>query len=206
MDRVSHWNRVYETKPADTVSWYQRDPVRSAAYITKYTEPSQTVIDVGAGASHLVDALLDIGYRNLIVLDVSSAALDLAKARLGSRADLVQWVVADVTKQPKLPQADLWHDRAVLHFLTETEDQAAYRDLVTSTVVPSGHLVLATFALDGPERCSGLAVQRHNAASLGKLLGSEFELLSEEGEVHVTPSGTEQRFCWTVFRRRPTEA
>jgi len=205
MDRESHWNHVYKTKSEDAVSWYQRNPAHSVAYITKHAEPSKTVIDVGAGASFLVDTLLDVGYENLIVLDVSSSALEVAKKRLGSRADLVQWVVADVTKKPELPLTDLWHDRAVLHFLTEAEDQVAYRDLVTSTLSPSGHLVLATFALDGPERCSGLSVQRHDGASLGKLLGLEFELLNEDREIHVTPTGTEQRLCWTVFRRRAAE-
>ena len=202
MDRESHWNRVYETKPADTVSWYQRIPERSVSYIRKFAEPSQTVIDVGAGASLLVDGLLDIGYENLIVLDVSAVGLEVAKARLSSRSGLVRWIVADVTKKPTLPQADLWHDRAVLHFLTEAEEQNAYRELVTDVVNPSGHLVLATFAPDGPERCSGLPVQRHDGVSLTKLLGAEFELLHEDRESHVTPAGNEQRFCWTVFRRR----
>ena len=201
MDRESHWNGVYQAKPAETVSWYQRNPERSVSLIRKYAEPSQTVIDVGAGASLLVDALLDIGYENLTVLDVSAVGLDVAKARLGSRSELVQWIVADVTKKPVLPPTDLWHDRAVLHFLTETDDQNAYQELVTSAVTPSGHLVLATFAPDGPERCSGLSVQRHDGASLSKLLGPKFELLHEEREIHVTPAGAEQRFCWTVFRR-----
>src|ERR1039457_1314745 len=141
MDRESHWNRVYESKPADTVSWYQSNPERSASYILKYAQPSQTVIDVGAGASRLVDALLDVGYKNLIMFDISSAGFDVAKARLGSRSELVQWVVGDITKRPKLPPADLWHDRAVLHFLTETHEQYAYRDLVAGTVSPSGYLV-----------------------------------------------------------------
>ncbi len=202
MDRESHWNRVYETRQPDTVSWYERSPERSLAYVRKFAGLSQKVIDVGAGGSLLVDALLDVGFERPVVLDVSAAGLDHAKTRLGARAKLVQWVVADITKNPSLPAVDLWHDRAALHFLTEASNQFAYSQLASRTVRPGGHLVIATFALDGPETCSGLPVQRHDSASLTKLLGTDFELLEKDREIHTTPSGTEQRFSWVVFQRR----
>jgi hypothetical protein len=202
MDREAHWNRVYETKQPDAVSWYQRSPQRSLAYITKLTEPSQKIIDVGGGASGLVDALLDAGYERPIVLDVSAIGLEHTKKRLGSRAALVDWVIADVTKAPELPLVDLWHDRAVLHFLTEPANQAAYATLASQTVRHGGHVVVATFAPDGPEKCSGLVVHRHDGASVARLLGTDFELVEEEREVHVTPGGGQQRFSWAVLRRR----
>jgi SAM-dependent methyltransferase len=202
MDRESHWNRVYETRQPDTVSWYERSPERSLAYIRKFAGLSQKVIDVGAGASLLVDTLLDVGFERPVALDVSAAGLDHAKARLGARAKLVEWVVADITKNPSLPAVDLWHDRAVLHFLTAASDQFDYSQLAKKTVRPGGHLVIATFAPDGPETCSGLPVQRHDGASLSKLLGIDFELMEADREAHITPSGTEQGFTWAVFQRR----
>jgi SAM-dependent methyltransferase len=202
MDREAHWNRVYETKRPDAVSWYQRSPEKSLACIRKLTSVSQRIIDVGGGASGLVDALLDAGYERPIVLDVSASGLEHAERRLGPRAGLVEWIVADVAKVSALPPVDLWHDRAVLHFLTDPADQAAYAVLAARTVRPRGHVVLATFAPDGPEKCSGLPVQRHDGASAARLLGADFELVDEEREVHVTPGGSEQRFSWTVFSRR----
>lgn len=202
MDPQAHWNQVYTTKAPTGVSWYQRSPERSLALIRKHAQPSQRVIDVGGGASSLVDALLDAGYQRPLVLDVAVAALAHARQRLGARAAEVEWVVADLTQAPVLPPVDLWHDRAVLHFLTDPADQAAYAALVTRSLRPGGAIVAATFALDGPERCSGLPVQRHDGASVARLLGAGFEPIEEEREVHVTPGGVEQRFAWTVLRRR----
>lgn len=202
MDRQSHWNRVYETKTQDTVSWYQRYPNRSLDYIRKYSTATQRVIDVGAGTSSLTGVLLDLGYSNLVALDLSSAGLERAEARLGSRAEQVTWIVADITRDPELPVVQLWHDRAVLHFLTDEADQLAYAKLAAKTVTGGGHLVVATFAPDGPERCSGMLVHRYDGSSLAQLFETAFELLEEAREVHVTPTGAEQRFTWTVFRRR----
>jgi SAM-dependent methyltransferase len=201
MTRETHWNQVYDTKPTDGVSWYQPTPERSLEYIRRYAARQQRVLDAGGGASLLVDSLLDHSYLRPIVLDVSSSALGRAQARLLERAALVDWVVADLTQSPALPAVDLWHDRAVLHFLTDPADQLAYAQLVTRTLRPNGHVVLATFALDGPERCSGLPVQRHDAQSLSRLLGSPFELREESRELHRTPSGGEQKFIWAVFSR-----
>lgn len=205
MDREAHWNQVYETKQPETVSWYQQHPSRSLAYIRKYAEPSERVIDVGAGASLLIDELLQAGYVNLVALDVSPSAIHRVQFRLGPLAARVTWVTADVTQNRELPAADLWHDRATLHFLTDERDQAAYAALAARTVKTAGHLVIATFAPDGPEHCSGLPVQRHDGTSLSKLFGSDFELMERAHEVHLTPSGAEQRFCWAVFRRRSGE-
>lgn len=202
VDRQAHWNQVYTTKASNTLSWYQRSPERSLAFIRRHANPAQRVVDIGGGTSMLVDALLDAGYHRPVVLDLAAAALGEARQRLGPRAAEVEWIVADVTQAPVLPAVDLWHDRAVLHFLTEQADQRAYAALAARTLRPGGAIVIATFALDGPERCSGLPVQRHDGASVTRLLGAEFEPIEEDREVHRTPGGAEQRFSWTVLRRR----
>jgi SAM-dependent methyltransferase len=201
VDSRTHWNQVYSTKKPSDVSWYQPTPATSLGFIRRLAEPSARIIDVGGGASHLVDALLDLGYPRPAVLDVSASALDHAKMRLGPQASLVDWVEGDVTKDLPLAEIDVWHDRAVLHFLTDAADQRAYARLAARTVKPRGHAVIGTFALDGPERCSGLPVRRHDGRSVSSLLGPDFEMLEEHGEVHRTPADTEQRFCWSVFRR-----
>jgi hypothetical protein len=202
MDRSTHWDQIYQTKNPDSVSWYQERPIRSLEYIQKYSVPSQRIIEVGAGASALIDALLQSGFGHLTALDVSAAALARVQSRLGPRAVGVQWIVADITQSPELPTADLWHDRAVLHFLTSHDEQRSYAELAAKTILSGGHLIIATFAPDGPERCSGLPVRRHDGASLSTLFGAQFDLVEETRDVHRTPSGAEQRFCWTVFRRR----
>ena len=146
MDEEGHWDRVYRSKKATDVSWYQLSPNESLRRIRGLGDASARIVDVGAGASLLVDALLDAGYRQPIVVDISAAALDCAKERLGARSDLVQWLVADVTKAPSLPEVDIWHDRAVLHFLTAPSDQRAYAELAARTIRKGGHAVIATFA------------------------------------------------------------
>ena len=201
MDRTSHWNRAYGSKKPNEVSWFQSSPDESMGYIRRLSDRSARIVDVGGGASVLVDALLDAGYSRPVVLDVSATGLEYARTRLGQRAPLVDWVVGDVTKAPTVPEVDLWHDRAVLHFLTELADQQAYARLAAKTVRHAGYAVIATFAPDGPERCSGLPVQRHDGASIARLLGPDFELLDEERNVHRAPSGAEQRFCWSLLRR-----
>jgi SAM-dependent methyltransferase len=202
VETTVHWDRVYETKDPSEVSWYQPNALTSMRFIQKYGGRQARVIDVGAGASELIDALLDAGYQRPLWLDLSGAALARTKARLGPRSALVDWLVADVTKDPALTEVDLWHDRAVLHFLTDAAHQQGYARVAAKTVRPGGHAIIATFAPDGPERCSGLPVQRHDGRSIAVLLGPDFELLEEEREVHRTPAGVEQRFCWSVLRRR----
>jgi len=201
MGTESHWDLVYRSRKPDEVSWYQVYPEPSMRFIRRLCSPPARVIDVGAGASVLVDALLDAGYPRPVVLDVSAAGLEHARRRLGERAGLVDWVVGDVTREPALPEVDLWHDRAVLHFLTELADQRAYARLAAKTVRRGGHAVIATFAPDGPERCSGLPVRRYDGRGVASLLGPDFELLEEERHAHRTPSGAEQRFCWSILRR-----
>jgi SAM-dependent methyltransferase len=202
MDPRAHWDDVYRNKKPTDVSWYQPNAERSLQLIGRFGHSGARIIDVGAGASQLVDALLDAQYPHPIVLDLSSAAFEHAKARLGSRAALALWIVGDITQDPALPEVDVWHDRAVLHFITQASGQKAYARLAARTVRSGGHVIVATFAPEGPERCSGLPVSRHDGQSVAALLGADFELLEEQREVHRTPSGAEQRFCWSILRRR----
>jgi trans-aconitate methyltransferase len=161
------------------------------------------VIDIGGGASRFVDALAEMGFEAVTVLDLSEAAIAVAKARLGSRANKVKWVVADVTTWEPQQVYDLWHDRAAFHFLTEKHDRTAYVARLSKAVKLGGHEIIATFAPDGPERCSGLPVVRYDSESLGWVLGNAFELTATRRHQHMTPRGSEQRFQFSVFRRAP---
>jgi SAM-dependent methyltransferase len=164
--------------------------------------PDSRIIDVGGGASTLVDDLLGAGFRQLTVLDISPAALEVARQRLGDRSGSVSWIAADVTTATLPEHAfDLWHDRAVLHFLTAESERARYAAQVRRALVPGGHVVVGTFALDGPAKCSGLDVVRYDAASLAQVFGHEFELTSSLAATHWTPAGREQRFLYCVLRR-----
>ena len=160
-----------------------------------------SIIDIGGGASRLVDTLVDEGFKAVTVLDLSEKALATSKARLGARGANVQWVVADITTWEPSQTFDVWHDRAALHFLTDPKDRAAYAERVSRAVRPGGHVIIGTFAPDGPERCSGLPVVRHDAATLGKLLGHSFELIESRRHDHQTPAGATQRFQFSRFRR-----
>lgn len=203
MERDRHWEGVYTEKQSNTVSWYAPTLARSLDLITRVTGPDSAVVDVGGGASTLVDDLIRLGYLDVTVLDISSAALTVARERLGPAAERARWIVGDVVTA-LLPGArfDLWHDRAVYHFLTAATDRAAYATLVQRSVKPGGHLVMATFAPDGPSRCSGLDVVRYDGPSLARELPG-FELIEETRESHTTPSGTEQRFSYSLLRRSP---
>jgi 2-polyprenyl-3-methyl-5-hydroxy-6-metoxy-1,4-benzoquinol methylase len=202
MVRKGHWEGVYATKSADAVSWYAPHLVRSLAMIQAVADPSSEIIDVGGGASTLVDELLNLGYSRISVLDVANASLEIARRRLGGRADAVTWITADVT-DARLPaeRYDVWHDRAVFHFLTEPADRNTYTEIASRSIKPAGHLILATFSLQGPTRCSGLDVVRYNAETLGQEIGPGFLLEQEVCESHVTPAGNEQRFVHCCFRR-----
>lgn len=203
MQSKDHWEKVYSTKPTNTVSWFQPHADLSLDLI-KATGVSHdaSIIDVGGGASTLVDDLLANGYTDLSVLDLSTAALSAAQMRLGSRASKVQWIEADVTKAD-LPACryDVWHDRAVFHFLTTPEDRAAYVRAVFHSVRPGGHVIVATFAEDGPNQCSGLPVMRYRADELHAEFGEAFSLLRQQKEAHHTPSGTVQQFVYCYCRR-----
>lgn len=200
----AHWQQVYAAKAADSVSWFQNEPAASLAMLAATgLGPEAAIIDVGGGASCLVDRLLDRGFRTITVLDVSSEALAAAQARLGGRSGGVEWLVADITAWTPPPAAfDLWHDRAVLHFLVRDTDRAAYVRAMARGLKPGGYAILAPFALTGPERCSGLPVQRYSPEMLRALVGSGFELIGARPETHRTPGGAAQDFVWCLFRKR----
>lgn len=202
MNRSAHWEQVYRTRRTDEVSWFQSQPARSLRFIQQVNPPpGGPVIDLGGGASSLVDALLDAGYHDVTVLDIASTALAHARARLGERSARVRWIEGDVL-DADLPAAGfaVWHDRAVFHFLTTADDQARYVARVRHALRPGGHVVIATFAEDGPTRCSGLEVSRYSAPELLEVFGDAFTLITSEREEHRTPSGAIQRFTWCVLR------
>jgi SAM-dependent methyltransferase len=204
MDSKAHWERVYTTRQSTEVSWYQDAPTRSLALLREVgAGPATAIIDVGGGDSTLVDAVVTERLGRMTVLDLSGAALARARARLGSRAGEVTWTEADVTRAALPPQAfDVWHDRAVFHFLTAPEDRQRYAAVAASAVRPGGALLMATFAADGPTRCSGLEVARYSPETLARELGDAFTLVRGFGDVHRTPAGAEQRFTVAIFRRR----
>jgi SAM-dependent methyltransferase len=197
-----HWEHIYETKAENELSWYQENPAASLDLIRALPlQKAAAIVDIGGGESRLVDALLDEGFYALTVLDISEAALAAAKARLGQRSAKVNWIVADVTAWKPDTAYDLWHDRACFHFLTEDSSRRVYTGRVARAVRPGGYVIIGTFALDGPERCSGLPVQRHDAASIGAVLGEDFALVESRRHDHVTPAGKTQRFQFSLFRR-----
>jgi SAM-dependent methyltransferase len=201
-DPKTHWETIYSTKAEMDVSWHQDEPRLSLELIAAVAPAKGgRIIDVGGGASVLVDRLLDRPFERIAVLDISETALGKAKARLGERAERVQWVVADVTEAPGLGAFDVWHDRAVFHFLTDPADRRNYVELARETVPEGGHLVIATFAEDGPKQCSNLDVCRYNARSLASELGEGFSLVREARETHTTPWGSSQAFFYGVFKR-----
>jgi 2-polyprenyl-3-methyl-5-hydroxy-6-metoxy-1,4-benzoquinol methylase len=200
--RQEHWSNVYQDKAPTAVSWYQETPKPSLRALDRLgASPSSSLIDVGGGASNLVDALLAQGWRDITVLDIAAPALESAKARLGPLSDKVQWEVADITHWQPRRLYDVWHDRAVFHFLTEPEQRIAYRRSLMKGLAPAGLVIVATFALDGPDKCSGLPVQRYDAPTLAKELGDDLTLVEDWREEHVTPWGAKQSFTWCAFRR-----
>jgi SAM-dependent methyltransferase len=205
MSRQQHWDDIYAAKGDADLSWTEPDPHRSLALIRQVC-PSGRVIDVGGGASVLCERLLDLGGYAVTVLDISAAALDRARARLGERAKDVRWIVADVTANPDVGTYDCWHDRAVFHFLTDPSDRAAYVALLSRSVPVGGHAIIATFAPDGPEQCSGLPVCRYDGPALAAELGSAMTLIRETRETHVTPWGKSQSFQYSLLRRAPLPA
>jgi SAM-dependent methyltransferase len=203
MDPKTHWETVYRTKDVHEVSWFQSEARRSLDLITMVCpDRAASIIDVGAGASVLVDNLLTAGYMDLSVLDVSEAALEISRDRLGSDSAKVKWMRADVLRVPFDASAyAVWHDRAVFHFLTDPIDRLAYVEQVRRAVRPGGHVLVATFAEDGPEYCSGLPVVRYSADGLHSEFGTDFQLVRSEHEDHRTPGGAEQSFLYCLCRR-----
>lgn len=198
MSGKNHWEKVYATKSAQSVSWYQahasvsRELIRAGAAL-----PTANIIDVGGGASTLVDHLLADGYQSLTVLDLSGEALAVARQRLGATAERVRWIEGDITNVALAEQHyDVWHDRAVFHFLTDPADRRAYVDQVMRAVKPGGHVIVATFAPDGPTQCSGLPVMRYAPDALHAEFGTAFQLIGHSEEDHITPAGNVQHFVY----------
>ena len=201
-DRKEHWEKIYSEKNPNEVSWFQENPGKSLELIKRTGIPKgASIIDVGGGASVLVDHLLDEGFKNVTILDTSDAALRYAQSRLGDQAKRVKWVVADVTQFNPTEKFDLWHDRAVFHFLTEEADRKRYAVTVSQAVRSGGHLVIASFAPDGPDKCSNLTVCRYDGGLIQRELGNDFKLIQEDSEAHLTPWKKEQKFRYFSFIR-----
>lgn len=203
MQSKEHWENIYSTKATDAVSWFQEHAEYSLRLIRGTGVPlSASIIDVGGGASRLIDDLLVGGYSNITVLDLSAAAFAAAKARIGPASGTVEWVEADVTNVTlPIHGYDVWHDRAVFHFLTSQEQRQAYVAAVVRAVKPGGHVIVATFAEDGPTQCSGLPVMRYSATKLHAQFGEPFALVRHEKEAHHTPFGTVQQFVYCYCRK-----
>jgi len=198
MDTRAHWEKIYRTKAPDQVSWFRPHLQKSLALIERAaSDRSASIIDVGAGASTLVDDLIAAGYANLTVLDISHVAIEVAKKRLGEASKSIRWLCADVTAENFAGNAyDVWHDRAVFHFLTRPDARLAYVRNVKWAVKPGGHVIISTFGPEGPEKCSGLEVIRYDAESLQQEIGSLFRLVESSKELHHTPFGTTQQFIY----------
>ncbi len=202
MDSSRYWDDIYRTRSPQEVSWYEPVPETSLRRIrAALAGGARSLVDIGGGASRLVDHLVPMHLSRIAVLDVAETSLDVAKRRLGELRDRVEWVAADVTKVHDIGHFGIWHDRAVFHFLTDPADRASYVALCERTVLPGGTAIVATFAHDGPEMCSGLPVHRYAADELAEQCGPRFELIDSERHVHTTPRGAQQPFLYASFRR-----
>ena len=200
--RCSHWDRVYRTRQSNEVSWFESEPQTSLDLIEFYAPSGGRIIDVGGGASFLVDRLLDTAAWEITVLDISITAIEHSRARLGERAKQVAWIHADITETNELATYDVWHDRAVFHFLTTPEDREAYLNRLNSSLKIGGYFILATFALNGPQKCSDLVVCRYDAAQVHSLLGDRFRFARSFEHLHSTPWGKSQLFTYAVFQKQ----
>jgi SAM-dependent methyltransferase len=203
MNQKDHWEQVYSTRLIQKLGWYEPHLQTSLSWIKGLNlAVGAPVIDVGGGASTLVDDLLEEGYRSITVLDISEKAVSTVRARLGKRAELVTWLEGDITSID-LPKHhfELWHDRAVFHFFTEQKQQRKYRENILNALKPGGHLIVGTFAPEAPAKCSGLPVQRYSPEQLENALGGEFELKRHHKELHITPGGVEQMYLYCQFHR-----
>jgi len=204
MKAKDHWNRVYETKPAEAVSWFAPHLAESLAYIARTgVAKTAAIVDVGGGEATLVDDLLDAGYGDVAVLDLSGKALAVCRQRLGPRAEKVRWIEGDVLRHEFAPASvDVWHDRAVFHFLTDEADRRAYVAQVLRALKPGGFCIVGSFGPEGPRECSGLPVARYDAQGLHDEFGAPFVLLESHQSVHTTPWGAPQQFVYCFCRRR----
>jgi len=202
MDVSRYWDDIYRTRSPQEVSWYEPVPEMSLSRIrAALASGARSLVDIGGGTSRLVDHLVRMHLSRMAVLDVAETSLDVAKQRLGDRRDRVEWIAADVTKVRDIGRFGIWHDRAVFHFLTDPADRASYVELCERTVLPGGLAIVATFAHDGPETCSGLPVHRYAAGELAEQCGRRFELIDSERHMHTTPRGAHQPFLYASFRR-----
>ncbi|HTJ59135.1 MAG TPA: class I SAM-dependent methyltransferase, partial [Devosiaceae bacterium] len=199
---AAHWQQVYETKPETGVSWYELEPALSLSLIAEAdARPDAAIIDVGGGASRLVDGLLAQGAKDTTVLDLSPAALEVSRHRLGTAGENVKWIAADITRWQPDRVYDVWHDRAVFLFMVTPSGREAFVRALESALRPGGAALIATFAPDGPEKCSGLPVCRYDAESLAAVLGPTFRLIGTLRHEHVTPWGSAQKFQFSTFRK-----
>lgn len=203
MNRKDHWEKVYASKPAERLGWYKPSLQTSLSWIGELgLEKDATIVDVGCGASTLVDDLLAAGYRSITALDISEQALAAVKSRLGTGAAEVTWLSADITSADLPREAyDLWHDRAVFHFLVEAEQRQRYRENLLKSLKPNGHVIIGVFAPEAPPKCSGLPVARYSYEQLADTLGDEFKLMRHHKEMHITPGGVEQMYLYCLFKR-----
>lgn len=199
-ERARHWEQIYGEKSPLEVSWFQQEPTLSLKLIEQTTPTDTPLIDIGGGSSTLIDHLLQRGYHDVAVLDISANALSHTRERLGVRAEHVEWIVSDITRFSPQRQYALWHDRAVFHFLTDAADRRAYVSSLKQALQPGGHLIIAAFIIGGPTMCSGLDIVQYSAEKLSAELGSDFTLLEQHDELHTTPSGGEQAFCYYLYR------
>lgn len=201
MEAQAHWEKIYSEKAPNAVSWYRPHLETSLALIERVSTTDSAIIDVGGGESTLVDDLLSRGYDNVTVLDISQKAIDTNRQRLGSASERVHWLVGDITKAV-LPRSeyDVWHDRAVFHFLTTAADRDAYVRQAANSVKPGGYVIVSTFGPEGPTKCSGLDAVRYDAESLHREFGVHFRLLESRKELHETPFGTIQQFLYCSCR------
>lgn len=201
-NRKKHWENVYGQKKPVEVSWYQVEPAVSPKLITSTgIDHAAKIIDVGGGASFLAGKLLDQGFQNITVLDILSKAIHYAQERLGRWVENVCWIEADVIEFESSAQYDLWHDRAVFHFLTDIEERSKYVQQLKDMVKPVGHVVIAAFVIDGPPKCSGLDVERYSLEKMKKELGDSFKLVNSVSEAHITPWNKEQKFIYCYFKK-----
>ena len=203
MDKRAHWDNVYNTKAEDEVSWFQLYPKTSMEFIELVNLTlDANIIDVGGGDSHFVDVLLDKGYRNIWVLDISAKAIERAKQRLGVRASKINWIVSDITEFDAPVQFDFWHDRAAFHFLTTEDNILKYVSIAKDAIKKNGYLVSGTFSEDGPKKCSGLEIKQYSEASMTAQFEADFERIKCHQEDHKTPSGKDQNFLYCIFKKK----
>lgn len=198
-----HWERIYETKVETEFGWFQEYPQTSIDFINLFNlSKDAKIIDIGGGDSHLVDALIELGYTNIYVLDISAKAIQRAKDRLGHRAQHVNWIISDITEFTPDVSFDFWHDRAAFHFLTTEEQISRYLTTVSKAIQPNGYLVLGTFSESGPKKCSGLEIKQYSAASMSHLFEQDFKRIKCIEENHATPFNTLQNFVFCSFQKR----